>query len=138
MTDKSVVTLAEAAIHNPSERRHFMRIRPLERVVTVRRGEEVLARSSRCARLLEVGRDMYEPVIYMPREDITARMIASETTSSCALKGTASYLSLVTDNGDVEVPDIAWVYDVTHDFAAEIKGLVAFYPHLVAIEETPT
>eukprot|EP00439_Symbiodinium_sp_Y106_P089323 s1_g1859.t1 len=137
MTEQSQVTLAEGTIHNPGEPRHFMRIRQLEREVTIRRGDETLAKSSRCRRLMEVGRDFYEPVLYLPREDVIARMTVSETTTSCVLKGTASYLSLLGDSGDVAVPDIAWVYDVTHDFASEIKGLVAFYPHLVTIEETP-
>ena len=64
------VTLATATIHNPEEPRHFMRIKPAGRRVRVLRGDQVLADSTAALRVIEAGRDLYDPVLYLPRADV--------------------------------------------------------------------
>jgi uncharacterized protein (DUF427 family) len=64
----------------------------------------------------------YSPVIYFPTEDVNMDLAsASEHTTYCPFKGTASYLSF----GGVE--NIAWKYDDPYDEMLEIKGYIAFY-----------
>ena len=70
---------------------------------------------------------------YFPAESVRADLlVASEKTSVCPWKGTASYYSLSVDGK--ENPDAAWFYPAPKDAAAEIKGHVAFWRG-VTIEE---
>ena len=70
---------------------------------------------------------------YFPAESVRADvLVASDTTSICPWKGTASYYSLSVD--DKENPDAAWYYPSPKDAAAEIKDHVAFWRG-VTIEE---
>ena len=64
------ITMVRGAIHNPAEPRHFMRIVPVERTVTVSVGGVEVARSTRASRVKEVGRDIYDAVTYLPRADV--------------------------------------------------------------------
>lgn len=136
MTDPSVretVTLSQHTIHNPDEPRHFMRVKPVEGLVRISRGGKVLAESSRAVRCLEAGKDLYDPVIYMPRDDIRATLKDSAKEKTwCPLKGHARYFDL--DDGTAE---IAWSYEETLDFADALKDLIAFYGNKVTIEEIP-
>ncbi len=59
-------------------------------------------------------------------------LVASDTTSVCPWKGTASYYSLSVE-GQVN-PDAAWYYPAPKDAAAQIKDHVAFWRG-VTIEE---
>ena len=63
------------------------------------------------------------------RQDL---LVASDTTTICPWKGTASYYSLSV--GGEENPDAAWYYPTPKDAAAQIKGHVAFWRG-VTIEE---
>ena len=136
MTDQSVresVTMSQHTIHNPKEPRHFMRIKPVEGTVRILRGGRVLAESTRALRVLEAGKDLYDPCLYLPREDVKAELAASPKEKTwCSLKGHASYFDLP---GEAE--EIAWSYEDTYDFAAELKDLICFYGNKVTIEEHP-
>ena len=69
---------------------------------------------------------------YFPADSVRSDLlVASETTTVCPWKGTASYYSLSVDGK--ENPDAAWVYPDPKDAAAEIKDHVAFYPNKVEI-----
>lgn len=117
-------------IHNPDNEGHFMRIKPVQGVVRVRRNGTLLAESNRSVRVLETGRDVYDPVIYIPQGDISGRLTPVEAkTTHCPLKGDASYFSL---GGE----EIAWTYDRPLEIARELEGYVAFYPNKVVVEET--
>lgn len=131
------VTLARDTIHNPDEPRHFMRIKPVRARVRVRRGGRVLAESECALRVLEAGRDLYDPVLYLPAGDVRARLAPAEKKTFCPLKGQASYLDLKSDDGRVEAAEIAWSYRETLDIAAALKDLIAFDASQVAIEELP-
>tara|TARA_R110002049_G_scaffold285213_1_gene466012 strand:+ start:192 stop:593 length:402 start_codon:yes stop_codon:yes gene_type:complete len=125
------ITLVKDAIHNPAEPRHFMRFKPVTRQIRVLRGDTVLAESTHAMRLNEVGRDIYDSVVYLPRQDCSAalRPLADKSTH-CPLKGDASYFTL-----DGNQP-VAWTYDrplATTDF---LRDYIAFYGDQVTVIET--
>ncbi len=82
-------------------------------------------------RVTEIGRDMYDPVIYLPAGDVQAglRLIEGKA-SHCPLKGDAIYYAV----GEGDEP-IAWSYNAPFDFSMVIKGLIGFYPDEVTVEE---
>ena len=63
---------------------------------------------------------------YFPREALRQEhFVASDTTSVCPWKGTASYLSVVVDGEQNR--DAAWFYATASDAAKQIEGRVAFW-----------
>ena len=127
----SDVTMSDKTIHNPAEPRHFMRIKPVAGRVVISRGDEVLATSDRAVRLIEVGKDVYDPTIYLPHEDVTANLTQTNNSTHCPLKGDAIYFDAA------EVEEIAWAYPNPLSIAPELAGRVAFYGSKVSITETP-
>lgn len=124
--DLTDLTLVQDAIHNPDEPRHFMTITPVgqERSASID-GTEV-ARSNGAVVVKEVGRSIYDPVLYFPRRDVRMDLLATtERTTHCPLKGDTEYFGLVTDQG--RVPDVAWSC-VRMALGDELKHLVAFDP----------
>ena len=130
-------TLVSNAIHNPAEPRHFMRIKPVERRVVIWRDGEMLAETTGAVRVLEVGKDLYDPVFYLPQSDVTPRLRRSDHVTHCPLKGDAAYFDLVDADGELRVARIAWTYPEPLGFAAELAGRVAFYANHVTIEDAP-
>lgn len=125
------ITMSEQTIHNPKEPRHFMRAKPVPRRIRIRRGGVVIAESDDALRITELAKDMLDPVFYLPKSDVTAKLTAVEgKTSHCPLKGDACYF--IVDDADEA---IAWAYEAAFDFAKIINGRVAFYPDQVTIEE---
>lgn len=131
------LTLARDTIHNPGEVRHFMKLKPVNRRVRVLRDGIVLADTKQAVRLLELGRDFYDPVFYIPTDDVTAKLVRTSRSSHCPLKGDAAYFDLVDGRGELLQPEIAWSYLEPFDFAPALKGLLAFYGDQVTIEESP-
>lgn len=123
----------ETTIHRPDAQQHYMVLRSIKRRVVIRlpNGEK-LAESEGAIRLMESGKTLYDPVIYLPREDVLAQLITEAGETKCPLKGNASYYGL---QGHEK---LAWSYRETLPFAADIRGLVAFYPDKVIIEEHPS
>ncbi|MCO1336129.1 DUF427 domain-containing protein [Microbulbifer sp. OS29] len=126
--------MSNETIHNPKEPRHFMRAKIVPRTVRVHRGGKVIAESDNVLRVTELAKDMLDPVLYFPKEDISVPLLPIEgKTSHCPLKGDASYFT-VDDNGEA----IAWAYEAAFDFAEVINGRIAFYPDHVVVEEVGT
>ncbi|MEM0949510.1 MAG: DUF427 domain-containing protein [Pseudomonadota bacterium] len=130
---KTDVTLAESAIHNPNEPRHFMVVDPAKKTVTVRFGDTVLAKSRQALRLKEVGYKVYDPVLYLPSSAVLAPLTPSKKHTNCPLKGDCEWYSLEMDDGG----DIAWSYPTPFDFARAIAGRIAFDASRVVVEEAP-
>lgn len=132
------ITLSTATIHNPDEPRHFMRIKPIKSRVRIRLGDTVLAESSAAVRLLEVGKDFYDPMIYVPPQDISVALdpVAGRS-SHCPLKGGASYFSYAGWTPQQPKDYLAWSYAEPFGFARDLAGLIAFNPAHVSIEEFP-
>ena len=131
------VTMVETAIHNPAEPRHFMRLKPVPRRVRILRDGEVLAESENALRVIEVGRDLYDPALYLPEVDVRAHLARTARATHCPLKGDAAYFGLVDGDGNAIQAEIAWSYPEPFGFAAELAGRVAFYADHVTIEESP-
>lgn len=139
MTDlaRDGVTLSKSTIHNPAEPRHFMALKPIERTVIILLGQAPLAETRRALRLVEVGRDVYQPAVYLPMEDVHASLLENERTSHCPLKGEAIYFDLMGTDGGVVIKDIAWAYPEPYDFAPELAGLLSFYTDKLTMVEAP-
>lgn len=129
--------LLQHTIHNPANAAHFMRLKPVDRRIRVLRDGQLLAETTGAMRLQEIGNDVYDPALYLPRDALVANFGASDTSTHCPLKGDAGYLSLTDADGAVVEADIAWFYENPLDFAADINGLVSFYTSKVTIEESP-
>jgi uncharacterized protein (DUF427 family) len=99
----------------------FARIDALasSRHVRVEVGGVTVAESARPVALYETG---LPPRWYLPREDVRMDLLTpSDFHTTCAYKGTASYLSA--ENG----PNVAWHYpDPLHD-AAPVRDLISFW-----------
>ena len=121
-------TLPEGVIRNPGNANHFMALNPIPRTIKVFHGEPLLARSARAIRVMETGKSVYDPVIYIPLADIWAPLEEVERTTHCPLKGDASYFTL---DGE----ELAWGYDKALEFAAALKGHRAFWPDKVRVVE---
>ena len=130
MSEASSVTFAQDTLHNPAEPRHFMKIKAAGRPIEIWAGGQRIAASTAAVRLLEVGRDLYDPVLYLPREDVTAELVPFERTTHCPLKGDASYFARP---GDEE--PIAWSYEAPLSWAEVLRGRVAFDADRVEIRE---
>lgn len=124
------VTLATQTIHREDEPRHFMRLKPVPRRIRVLKDSQVLADTEAALRLTEVGRDIYDPVFYIPEADMQVDLVPIIGKSThCPLKGDASYFA---HEGD---EPIAWTYDRPLAATEALKGLIAFYPDQVVVEE---
>jgi uncharacterized protein (DUF427 family) len=121
--------MSRLTIHNPDNDAHFMRVKPVKATVRVSRGGTLLAESGNALRVQETGRDVYDPVIYIPEADVTGPLVPVEDKSThCPLKGDASYFAL---GGE----DIAWTYDRPFEWSEQLRGHIAFYANKVTIEE---
>ncbi len=106
-------------------------IRPADGQWVIRAGGAVLGESEAA---LELTEGTYPPVIYFPRSDIAMAFLEkSPTTSTCPHKGTASYYSIVAQNGTIR--DAVWSYETPIAEVAPIAGLLAFYPNKVEVEQ---
>jgi uncharacterized protein (DUF427 family) len=82
----------------------------------------------------EVGLDVYDPVVYFPREDVAmARLVKSAKSTHCPLKGDTEYFDL--DLGDQRIENAAWSYDRTIEGASALKDRIAFDARLVQVTE---
>jgi len=121
--------MATTTIRSPGNEAHFMHVKPVSQRVRVRMGEQILADSTGAIRIMETGKEPYDPVIYVPEGDVEAPLEPVDGKSThCPLKGDASYFAL---DGDV----IAWTYDRPLEVSQLLKGHVAFYPNKVTVEE---
>jgi uncharacterized protein (DUF427 family) len=92
------------------------------RPVRVELGGETVAETSRARYLFETG---LPTRYYIPREDVSAELLPSDTHTQCPYKGTASYHSV--QAGDTVYEDIIWYYpDPVHE-SARIKDYLCFY-----------
>lgn len=110
---------------------HPITITPYPRPVRVRLDGRIIAASERAQELREAG---YDPVLYIPREDIDmGALTPNPRRSHCPYKGEAFYFDL--SAGAAPRPAAAWSYENPFPAVARIRGHIAFYPDRVdAIE----
>ena len=118
----------ELNVAHPRDPFHRIDVLPSSRQVQLELDGVPLADSSRPALLFET---MLPTRYYLPRADVTAELIPSDTKTWCAYKGQASYYSVRV--GGQLVPDIAWYYtDPRHD-ALQVRDLIAFFDERVDV-----
>lgn len=119
------VTLVRDAIHNPAEPRHFMRVVRTDRERQATVAGTTIARSADALIVKEVGFDLYDHVVYFPRESVSLEVLAAiDKSTHCPLKGNTEYFDLVV--GDTHLAEAAWSYIDTIDAASELRELIAF------------
>jgi uncharacterized protein (DUF427 family) len=98
--------------------------------VTVRRGSQVIAETSRA---LEMREASYPVVLYIPIDDVDHDLLRpGDDHTWCPYKGEASYYDIVDGEG-TDLNASVWYYDHPFPAVADIKGHVAFYADRVAI-----
>ncbi|MGH1356746.1 MAG: DUF427 domain-containing protein [Thalassovita sp.] len=132
-----IANLPGKSIHNPSVPTHFMWVQRVAGQVSIYHENLVLAVSNDALRVIEVGTDVYEPVLYLPSRDICTDLRSGQLTTHCPLKGDASYFDLVDAAGSIIVANAAWSHPEPLDIAASLQGHVAFDPLHFAIETAP-
>lgn len=138
MPGHSNVTLCTETIHNPNEPRHFMRLKPAGRSVTVHWNGHLLASTSNALRCLEVGKDLYDPVLYIPWDDVRAPLTQrTDVSTHCPVKGDAVYFDLMEDTGGALIDKIGWSYPDPVKDAGDLAGRIAFDTSKVTIVEAP-
>lgn len=105
-------------------------IRPASGTYSVRAQGAVIGESSRALELIE---GEYDPVIYIPRDDLEMVFFdRSDRVTTCPWKGEATYFHLVGKNRQQD--NVAWSYEAPHDGVAAIAGYLAFYPDAITVE----
>ena len=104
---------------------HRIDIRKTSRRLVVRRGDEVIADTTRPLALYESG---FAPRWYVPRTDVNeAALTAVEFQTFCPYKGVCSYY----DVGDVH--RAAWYYPDAWPEAGPVADFISFEPDLVEV-----
>jgi uncharacterized protein (DUF427 family) len=118
----------EGAIRNPANPNHLMVVRPVRRTVRVYVGDTLIAKTQNALRIMEMGKSLYDPALYIPASDVVVPLEPVDKSTHCPLKGDAGYLSF---NGD----EIAWTYDRPLENSRQLAGHFAFWPDKVRISE---
>lgn len=112
----------ELNVAHPRDPFHRIDTVPSSRHVRLELDGTVIAESSRPTVLFET---MLPARFYLPREDVTAELVPSDTRTFCAYKGQAAYWSVDTTRGTHA--DLAWTYERPLHDASDVRGLVAFF-----------
>jgi uncharacterized protein (DUF427 family) len=113
----------EPIVGHPRDPFSRIDIRSSSRQVRVELDSHLLAESSRPSLLFEGSFPFAR--FYLPREDVRAELLPSDTRTTCAYKGHATHYSVHTESSDGR--DVAWSYLDPLPDASQITGLVAFY-----------
>lgn len=126
-TTQNAAPPVEGAIRNPANPNHFMVLKPVDGRVRVFAGKKLIADTIDAVCVIEIGRKAYDPVVYVPSEDIAAQLQRTEKTSHCPLKGEAGYYA-------IDGEEIGWSYVQPFEFADQLAGRHAFWASKVRIE----
>jgi uncharacterized protein (DUF427 family) len=109
---------------------HRIDVYPSSRHVRVSLDGEVLADTARAMALFESN---LPPRWYLPREDVSAKLVPSDTVTVCGYKGQASYYSVELPSGEI-VKDIVWYYPEPWHDGGPVKDLLCFFNERVDLE----
>jgi uncharacterized protein (DUF427 family) len=119
----------EVFVH-PRDPYHRVDMVRSDRHVRVSLNGEELASSRRAVALFESN---LPTRWYLPREDVRATLLDSETVTRCPYKGTAAYHSVQLPDGEV-ASDLVWYYPEPIPEAPAIAGLLCFFGERVDLE----
>ncbi len=113
----------EEMFGHPRDPYHRIDTLRTSRRVRISLGGELVADSTGAVVLFESG---LLPRYYLPRADVRAELLDSDTHTICPYKGQASYHSLRLGDGTV-AEDLVWFYPSPLGEAAAVEGRVCFY-----------
>jgi uncharacterized protein (DUF427 family) len=119
----------EIGVH-PRDPYHRVDVLATHRHIRVSLEGQVLAETTRAIALFESN---LPPRWYIPREDVRAELRPSETETRCPYKGTASYLSVELESGEV-AEDLIWFYEHPLSEVGRIQGLLCFFNEKIDLE----
>jgi uncharacterized protein (DUF427 family) len=120
----------EPALKHPRDPFHRLDVRSTSRHVRVSLHGEVVAESRRTKLLFETG---LPPRFYFPPEDVRQdALVRSDTRTTCAYKGHASYWS-VRAGAELE-EDLVWYYRQPLHDALALRDMLAFFNERVDLE----
>jgi uncharacterized protein (DUF427 family) len=120
----------EEIVVHPRDPYHRVDVLSTDRHIRVLLDGEVLAETERALALFESN---LPTRWYIPREDVRAELLPSETVTRCPYKGAASYHSVKLSGGG-EGTDLVWYYKTPLAEVGRIAGLVCFFNEKVDIE----
>ena len=106
------------------EKRHYSVIDAYNRKLTLVRNGKTIAETTNALMLKEVGKSVYNPVFYLPKEDIKIDLVQEpQRNSHCPIKGDATYWNI---EGSFTENYFAWSYEEALPRAKKIQGYIAF------------
>ena len=106
------------------EKRHYSVIESYKRRLIIKYRNEVIAETTRALILKEIGKGVYDPVFYLPKEDILIKLdLEPKRQSHCPIKGDATYWNV---EGGFTNNYFAWSYEDPLPRSRKIKGYIAF------------
>jgi uncharacterized protein (DUF427 family) len=116
------------------EKRHYAVYDKYNRVLTFKLGDEVIAKTTNAIIVKEVGKGVYDPVLYIPREDVLIPLnLENGKTTTCPIKGEASYWMPTQPTENY----FAWSYEKPNPRAKKITGHIAFNLEYVSFVSEP-
>jgi uncharacterized protein (DUF427 family) len=119
----------EVFVH-PRDPYHRVDVIPTSRHIKISLDGEVLAESDRAMALFESNLPVRW---YLPREDVSAEVEPTETSTRCPYKGIAGYYAVRRQNGET-VKDLIWYYDNPLPEVGRIAGRLCFFNERVDVE----
>jgi uncharacterized protein (DUF427 family) len=117
------------------EKRHYAVIDKYNRKLTLKYLNEVIAETTNALILKEVGKSVYDPVFYLPKDDILIKLEPEpKRQSHCPIKGDASYWKVEGDFGDNY---FAWSYEDALPRSKKIEGYIAFNTEYITVISEP-
>ncbi|HLH46521.1 MAG TPA: DUF427 domain-containing protein, partial [Acidimicrobiales bacterium] len=118
----------EEVVGHPRDPFHRVDALRSSRTVTVRAGDQVLARSDRPLAVNETG---LPTRWYVPRQDVLVDLERSDTTTTCPYKGRATYWHV---RGGTRIDDGAWSYEEPLSPAGALAGAVSFLGEEITVD----
>ena len=115
---------------HPRDPYHRVDVYPSSRRVRVSLRGEPLAESARALALFESNLPVRW---YLPREDVSARLLPSDTVTVCGYKGVTTYYDVELATGQV-VPDLVWCYREPLVDGARVRDLLCFFNEHVDLD----
>lgn len=117
------------------EKRHYAVVDKYQRKLTIKYKNEIIAETSAALILKEVGKSVYDPVFYLPKEAVSLKLEAEPARQShCPIKGDASYWNVA---GDFTSNYFAWSYETALPYTKKIEGYIAFNMEYVTFISEP-
>jgi uncharacterized protein (DUF427 family) len=118
-----------------TESRHYVVIDAYDRKLSMKYKGEIIVETRHALILKEVAKTVYNPVLYVPKEDIKVNIDKEPNRNShCPVKGNATYWNLQ-ENPTEDY--FAWSYEEALPRAKRIEGYIAFNPAYITMISEP-